>query len=207
MQNIMKPLMRLCLVTVGGVLFTGCAAFRASNQNVDVGEERHFDAEFDYSDMRSITEDIVGELAASSFLNAHEEPPLLMIAGVQNRTSQYVDTKSLTDRIRTLLFQANKAQFVNEARRADLLQEQGYQAAHATPETQVAVGQQLGAKYMLSGSLSEMKQKSPRQVRVSKQQLNYYKLTMEMTDLETGLLAWTTEREFARQASKPLIGW
>ena len=25
--------------------------------------------------------------------------------------------------------------------------------------------------------------------------------------LETGLLAWTTEKEFARQASQPLIGW
>jgi hypothetical protein len=30
---------------------------------------------------------------------------------------------------------------------------------------------------------------------------------MEITDLETGLIAWTTEKEFARQASLPLIGW
>jgi hypothetical protein len=30
---------------------------------------------------------------------------------------------------------------------------------------------------------------------------------MEVTELETGLLAWTTEREFARAASLPLVGW
>ena len=44
-------------------------------------------------------------------------------------------------------------------------------------------------------------------MRVSRQELNYYKLTVEVTDLESGLIAFTTEKEFARQASKPLIGW
>ena len=55
-----------------------------------------------------------------------------------------------------MVFETGKAQFVNESRRADLLKEQGYQSEHATPESQVAVGRQLGAHYMLSGSLAEM---------------------------------------------------
>ena len=131
----------------------------------------------------------------------------MMIAGVQNRTSEYVDTKSLSDRIRTLLFKTKTVRFVNAARRTDLLKEQGYQAAHATPESQAEVGRQLGANYMLSGALAEMKNRSGRQVRMSRKELNYYKLTMEVTDLTSGELVWTTEEEFARQASKPLIGW
>ena len=106
-----------------------------------------------------------------------------------------------------MVIQSGRAQFINETRRDDLLREQGYQAQHATMESQVSAGKQLGAKYMLSGSLVEMKNRSPRQVRLSKQELNYYKLTLEITDLETSLIAWTTEREFARQVSKPLIGW
>ena len=126
---------------------------------------------------------------------------------MENRTSSYVDTKGLTDKIRTTMLRAGKGQFVNESRREDLLKEQGYQAANATPETQAAVGRQLGAKYMISGSLMEMKDKSPKQARISKQKLRYYKLTMEVTDLESGLISWTTEQEFARQESLPLIGW
>ena len=130
-----------------------------------------------------------------------------MIAGVQNRTKRYVDTKALTDRVRTLLFQSGKVQFVNEVQREALLREQGYQAANVTPETQVAVGRQIGAKYMFSGSFVEMEKTSPREVRVSRKEINYYKLTIEVTDLETGLIAWTTEKEFAREARLPLIGW
>jgi curli biogenesis system outer membrane secretion channel CsgG len=115
--------------------------------------------------------------------------------------------KNVSDRIRTLLLRTGKVRFVNAARREDLLKEQGYQAAHATAETQTAVGRQLGAQYMLTGSLTEMKQRSPRQVRVSKQKIRYYKLTLEITDLETSEIAWTTERDFARRVSEPLIGW
>jgi hypothetical protein len=207
MKTTIRILGALCAVSSLSFLTTGCAAFRASNKDVDVNETKHMDADYDYSDMRNISSAVASELAGSAFLGKFSEPPIFMIAGVENRTSNYVDTKGLTDKIRTTLFNEGKAQFVNEARREDLLKEQGYQAANATAETQTAIGRQLGAKFMISGSLMEMRNDSEKQVRISKQELNYYKLTVEVTDLESGLLAWTTEKEFARQASKPLIGW
>ena len=189
------------------IFWTGCAAFRASTTDLDVNKTQHVRSTYDFSDLRNLSQAVADELLASPFLADKSPAPIMMIAGVQNRTGRYVDTKGLTDKMRTLLFQSGKLQFVNEARREDLLKEQGYQAANATPETQTTVGKQLGAKYMMSGSLIEMQETSPRQVRVSKQEYTYYKLTMEVTDLETGLLAWTTEKEFARQSSQPLIGW
>ncbi len=195
------------LLSVGMLSMSGCAMFRAQTTTVDMDQAGSFDQRFDFTDLRRITESVADEIATSPFLQRHEEPPIMMIAGVQNRTSEYMDTKNLTDRMRTLLIQSGAVQFVNEARREDLLREQGYQAANVRPETQVAIGQQLGAKYMVSGSMVEMKDRSPRQVRVSKTLRNYYKLTIEVTDLETGLIAWTTEREFAREARQPLIGW
>lgn len=188
-------------------MVTGCAMFRAQTTQVDLDSAEPMKERFDFTDLRKITESIANELASSDMIANQETAPILMIAGVQNRTSEYMDTKNLTDRLRTLLFQSGKIQFVNESRREDLLREQGYQAAHATAESQTSIGRQLGAKYMMSGSLTEMEDRSARQVRVSKTVRRYYKLTMEITDLETGLLAWTVEREFAREARQPLIGW
>ena len=196
------------LLAVAAAYFaSGCAAFRASTSDLDVSKPQHVGSTYDFSDLRTLSQTVADEFLASPFLANKAPAPIMMIAGVQNRTARYVDTKGLTDKMRTLLFQSGKVQFVNEARREDLLKEQGYQAANATPETQSAVGKQLGAKYMITGSLIEMQEGSPRQVRVSKQEYTYYKLTIEVTDLETSLLAWTTEKEFARQTSQPLIGW
>ena len=207
MKNKMIQLGFLGLMIVVAFMGSGCAMFRASTSNVDVTKEQHMGSTYDFSDLRSFTQNVVDELLASPFLANASAPPVMMTAGVQNRTQQYVDTKGLTDRMRTLMLQSGKVRFVNEARRDELLKEQGFQAAHATPETQVSVGKQLGAKYMMSGSLMEMENTSPRQVRISKQQVNYYKLTIEVSDLETSEIMWTTEKEIARQASQPLIGW
>ena len=209
MTSQMMRVVSVGFLGISALLMSGCAAFRTSTSDVDVnsGKSPVERADYNYSDMQNITRKVVDEMVASPFLTDQAAPPIMMIAGVQNRTSAYVDTKNLTDKMRTLLFKTGRVQFVNEARREDLLKEQGYQAANATPETQTSVGKQLGAKFMVSGSLVEMETKSGRQVRVSKQVLKYYKLTIEVTDLETGLLAWTTEEEFARQESQPLIGW
>jgi len=199
--------MSFALAVAATSLFTsGCALFRASTTEVDVNRDTHMKESYDFVDMRKISQSVADEMI-TAFLTDMPEPPIMVIPGVENRTSEYMDTKALTDRMRTELFKSGKAQFVNETRRADLMNEQGFQAANVTPETQVNIGRQLGAKYMITGSMIEMEQRSPKQARISKTKEKYYKLTMEITDLETGLLAWTTEREFARAATLPLIGW
>jgi penicillin-binding protein activator len=189
------------------LLFSGCAAFRMSNQDVQPEDLEHYRADYDASDMRKITTAVVDKILTSPFLSAQSSPPVMTIAGVENRTREYVDTKNLTDKMRTMLLQSGKMQFVNTARRKELLDEQGYQAANANPDQMAVIGAQAGAKYMITGSLTQMTQQTGKQVRVSKQRLNYYKLTMEITDLTSSLIIWTTEEEFARNESIPLIGW
>ena len=197
----------IILAFTATLLLSGCSAFRISNQDVQPGDLEHYRADYDASDMRKITSAVVDKMLTSSFLAGQSSPPVMTIAGVENRTREYVDTKNLTDKMRTKLLQSGKIQFVNTARRTDLLNEQGYQAANSNPEQMATLGAQAGAKYMITGSLTQMTQQTGKQVRVSKQRLNYYKLTMEITDLTSSLIVWTTEEEFARNESIPLIGW
>jgi len=206
----MKNLLRYVSMTVAApgilLLASGCAMFRASTTELDVDEKRHMSASYDYTDMRVMTQEFADAMVAE-FLSKQPKPPIMVTAGLENRTTRHEDTKLITDRVRDLILPTGKAQFINEARRADLMKEQGYQAANATPETQARIGRQLGAKYMISGSLAEMESKSPRQVRVSRQEVKYYHMVLEVTDLETGLLVWSKPRDFAREISKPIIGW
>ncbi len=204
----MKSLGFLVVVLCGSVMLgSGCAAFRSQTVETDVDNMGHMKAHYDATDMRNITQSVVNKLLGSKFLAEQADEPIMVIAGVENRTTQYVDTKNLTDRMRTLLIQSEAVKFINAARRDDLLKEQGYQTANVTPGQAAAIGQQLGASFMISGSLTEMKRTQPKEVRISKTEVRYYKLTIEVTDVTTGLIEWTTEDEFARSARTPLIGW
>jgi hypothetical protein len=96
---------------------------------------------------------------------------------------------------------------VNSSRRDDLLKEQGFQLANCTEDTKVAIGKQLGAKYMITGSLVEIRRKEGKGIVLKKDEDIYYQLTVEVTDLETGLIAVRKQLDRLRRASKPVLGW
>ncbi|MCS6771231.1 MAG: penicillin-binding protein activator LpoB [Kiritimatiellae bacterium] len=203
MRRVMLAAGLVSLAITGG----GCAAFRAKVSDVDLDRSPHMRSEFDFRDLRTISAEVVDRFLTSDFLAKHDEPPTIAIRGLENRTTDYLDTKAITDTMRTRLIQSGRVQFVNVERREDLAKEQGYQAANAAPGTAVAIGQQAAARYMMTGSIIEMTQRSPRQVRLSQRRERFYQLTVEVTDLQTGLIAWTTQYEFARAERQPLIGW
>ena len=198
---------RLGIILSSVLILSGCAMFRIRVKDDDVDKMPQLDARYGPQDLRRLSQDIATEIAKSSFMTNQQSAPIMIIYGVQPRTTTFVDTKALTDRIRTTLTQSGKIQFVNESRRKELMKEQGFQAQSATDDTRTVIGKQLGARYMLTGALVEMQKQTGAQVRVSKTELMYYQLTIDITDLETGIVAWSTQKEFAREKREPLIGW
>lgn len=194
-------------LVIAMIMTSGCAAFRQSTKEVDVDNMKHYDQDYDAADLRTLSTVMVNQLLPSPFMAEQPAPPVMMIAEIRNDTDEHIDTRSLTDQMRVKLIQSGKIRFINEARRKEIMDEQGFQAANVTPGQNSAIGRQLGASYMLTGALSKIEKKSGRQVRVSKQKFSYYKLTMEANDIETGEIMWIAEHEFARETSKPIIGW
>lgn len=206
MSRIMTGIRISVIALAAIVLGNGCSAFRASvqNEDVDTAAAKPMDTGYDFGDLRMLGDSVVTDLVGTPVLAGK---PIMVVMGIENRTDEHIDTKAITDTIRTKLINSGKASFINETRRDSLMREQGYQMANATPETRVAVGKHLGARFMLTGSLVKITKDTPRQVRVSKKEQIYFQLTVEVTDLETGLIAWTTQKERVRGASKPIIGW
>jgi uncharacterized protein (TIGR02722 family) len=194
----------LALTTI--TLGSGCSVFRAKvqNEDVDTAAAKPMDTAYDFGDLRTLADAITTDLIAAPVL---ADKPILVTMGVENRTDEHIDTKAITDTIRTRLINEGKASFINESRRDTMLKEQGYQLVNCTPETQTLIGKQLGARYMLTGALVKIKKHTPKQLSLSRQEQVYLQLTIEVTDLQTGLIAWTKQKERVRGASKPVLGW
>jgi len=195
------------LVAVGlAIGLSGCSAFRISVDDQDPEKASTITADYDQRDLLSWAKLMSEDILTAPFPRDNSNP-IMVVMGIQNRTTEHIDMKALEDSITTELMNSGKMRFVNASRRDDLLREQGYQLANCTPETRNAIGKQLGAKYMVTGSLVEISQKSGREVRVSRKEDVFYQLTVELTDLETGLIEVRKQRDRLRRASKPIIGW
>jgi uncharacterized protein (TIGR02722 family) len=64
----------------------------------------------------------------------------------------------------------------------------------------IQFGKMVGAQYMLYGNLSSIVKEAGRDKDV------YYKMTMRLMDLETGLIEWADETEIRKQRSKSFLG-
>lgn len=188
-------------------MVSGCSMFRTRISEEDPATASTLTAKYDQKDLLGWADLITQDLLAHPFPPSGQEDSIMVVMGIQNRSKTHIDTKSITDTMTTKMMNEKGLRFVNEVRRDELLKEQGYQLENCTPETRTAIGKQLGAKYMITGSLVEVSNESGRQVRVSKKQDVYYQLTVEVTNLETGLIELRKQRDRLRRASKPIIGW
>ena len=200
---------RCCFVTIVvlSMTFSGCSAFRTSISDQDPSSASPLSGKYDQRDLLSWADLISKDIMEHPFPDRKQDKPIVVVMGIQNRTRTHADMKSISDTITTKLLDEKKIRLINAARRDDLLKEQGYQLANCTEETKTQIGRQLGARYMLTGSLVEIGSRSGREVRLSKKEDIYYQLTVEITDLETGLIVVRKQRDRLRRTSKPLIGW
>lgn len=186
-------------------LISGCTA---TTRTVSPDEQVHYDESYDFSDKKTIVNTLVQPLLAKSPLAQEKGRPVIVIYDVANRTSEHIATKAITDDIREALIKAGRFRFVNRGQRDNISKEVGYQyGGSVSPGTRVERARQVGADYILSGTLYSIEKEQPRQVRLKKKKMNYYKLNLELTSLRTGLIEWTDSVEIVRESSKPFIGW
>jgi uncharacterized protein (TIGR02722 family) len=201
------PVVFKTAVLAAMLLASGCSAFRQSVSNEDPRSASTLTAKFDQRDLLEMAEQLASDILAHPFPPAGSTAPIVASLGINNNTRTHLDVVSLEDTLTTHLLNSGRMQFVNTARRDDLLKEQGYQLANATEASRVQIGKQLGARYMLTGSITEIGTRTGKQVRASKQEDVYYQLTLELTDLETGLIVMRKQRDRLRRKSSPVFGW
>ncbi len=185
-------------------ILPGC---RATVKEMKPGDEVRYGAEYSYTDLQVLSEEMASRILESN-IGRKQNPPVMLITGLENRTDEHIDMKALAYAIRNHLIKSGKFRFINEAQRKKLIKEMEYQEqGYISPGTRIKMGQQVGADYILSGQLVSITAEEARQVRVKKKELRYYRLTLEITDINTNLIVWADEQEIVREEAKPFVGW
>jgi uncharacterized protein (TIGR02722 family) len=179
-------------------MMTGCIN---TMEYGDATSTKPISTEFGSADLQRIAAKMVDSLLGDDLLMddiGTAGPPLLIVDKVKNKTSQHIDTESVTDSIRTKLIRSRMFSFQDRTTEAALAEELAYQQTAA--QDAVAMGQQDAPRYMLTANLSEISQKAGRVRDV------YYKFTMSLRDLKSGRLLWADEEEIRKVKTRAIIG-
>lgn len=159
------------------------------------------DDRFNEADMQQMAEQVITAMVACPYVKNAQKPPVVIVSRVQNLTEEHIDMVSMTNKIQTALIKTGKVRFVNKKLRDELDEEYQYNASGAVDGPSMKKrGKQIGADYIMDGSLSTNIQQ------VGSEKLIYYKITMNMTNLESSTIDCTEDKEIRKKFNKRRVG-
>jgi len=126
---------------------------------------------------------------------------------VKNKTTQHIDTESITDSIRTKLIRSGQFRFLDKSTDGQTISEiKRQQEQGLTKQSQASqFGTQEAAEFILTANLTEIKQK--KEEFWNKKTAVYYKFTMNLKNLRSGILEWSDEKEISKLKKDPRFGY
>ncbi len=191
-------MMRLLLLGLSLLALSACKTTRVSYD--DPAAIEPMSTGFSLSDLYQVSDTMVNSMLTSPVLAGltGEKRPILLVDRIQNRTDQHIDTESITDTIRTQLIQSGRFRFTDKTTRDAQAEEMHYQNFGGAVGAEYAIekGRQLGAQYLLVGSIVSYEERTKDTLRKS------YKMTLNLIDLETGIIEWAQEKPLTKVQSK-----
>jgi uncharacterized protein (TIGR02722 family) len=190
------------LLFLVAVSFLGCVGNRAFTRGTyeDPNVIEMLSDKFNENDLQLIAKKMADSMAAAPQFAAAR--PLVVIKTFRNSTSEHIDMKSLADKIQVALSKTGKFAFQDVAARKDVAEEYEYQGSgYVDPNQAKGPGQQAGADFVLTGEVSSIVQE------VGADKLVYYKMTSKLTNLRSGVIEWTDEKELRKRFEKQGVSW
>ncbi|HHF3222683.1 TPA: penicillin-binding protein activator LpoB [Vibrio diabolicus] len=190
------------LALLGLAVILGGCSNKVSYGDAQATETTTID--FGSTDLQKIAAEMVDSMMMSGSVAAitRDQRPIVFVERIKNKTSEHIDTESITDTISTKMLNSGKFRFVDMDRVESVREQLNFQNTDelVNQSTAIQFGKMVGAQYMLYGNLSSIVKNAGSDKDV------YYKMTMRLMDLETGLIEWADETEIRKAQSKSLFG-
>ncbi|HOJ52286.1 MAG TPA: penicillin-binding protein activator LpoB [Syntrophales bacterium] len=198
MKNSKLILLFILLVIL---IFGGCAT--TIQQNI-ADEETITGADWSAKDVKDVSEYMVSSIIKTSrtpgSVLADKSHWWILARDLKNETDEHINTRVIMEKIRTRLINEGVARFVDDQALNDILNQLKLQQSGLFDSKTVAqVGKLVGAKYILRGTISNIRKRSERK------DIVYYNIILQIVNIETGEIVWTDEKEVQRLKIKGIF--
>ena len=165
---------------------------------------------FNPNDLQFIDQKMAQSLVATDIFDPKEKP-IVRVTEIRNKTAEHIDTKAITDKVRTALIKSRKIRFVRDKNEGFVEEDQFQEfkdqndpngrGAFMDEKSKLKIGRMKGPKFHLFGEIISLTQVSDASKDV------YYKMTLNLMNLEQGTLDWAEEKELRKIKERSLFGF
>lgn len=193
-----------------------CLAACSSIRYDDPGRVETLTIDYGSTDLQTLSAEMVDSLIASPQLNYINKPGddkrlLVLMGGIENRTSEHIDTQGITDKIQTALLKSGKFLFTAEEAGQDEIGKQvrfQRESGRVNEETARAFGKQIGADVIVYGTLRSIEKGRGRSLESggSKKEDVYYQFVLKCVNIDTAIVLWQDEAELRKTERTGIFG-
>src|ERR1700704_1592853 len=153
--------------------------------------------QFGSTDLQMIAESMTRSMLNTPIASDGNRP-IMTVQEVKNKTSEYIDTRTITDSIRVELQKSGRVRFAVDAAAMEQQIEElkRQQSEYYDAKKSTEIGKMVGAAFRLEGNITSIVKEAKGVKDV------YYKFNLQLWNVQNGLLDWTDEKEIRKTTSK-----
>ncbi len=188
------------LVIIFGLLFlmAGC---NPTVTRVETDSVTDLSGNWNDTDSRLVAQEMIQDVLSrgwlSKFNRAQGKAPTVIVGTVRNLSHEHINTRTFVADMERELINSGQVEFVASADdRKEVRSEVKEQDLHASEDTRKAMGNEVGADFMLQGSINSIVDA------VSGEQARFYQIDLTLIELGTNRKVWLGQKKIKKTVEK-----
>ncbi len=141
----------------------------------------------------AMIEQMFGNAWAVAFEQKHQKKPVIVVGLINNKSHEHISTETFIKDLEKVIVKNGSIRLVQAGeKREELRRERAGQQEFASPETAKKWGRELGADFMLQGTVNSIVDS------YKKDQTVMYQIDLELTNIETTEIVWMADHKIKK---------
>ena len=182
------------LTIIIALLVSACAT---QVQRVDVNKDIDLSGAWNDTDSRLVSETMINDMLERpwyrNYTRKHNNPPAVIVGEIRNLSHEHINVATFVADIERAMINSGKINFVASSNeRREIRAERKDQDINASDATRKAMGQEMGADFMLKGSINTIIDME------GKTQLRYYQVDLTLISLADNRKVWLGQKKIKK---------
>ena len=193
----MLSLHRNTLIIFLFTVLLGLGACGTKVERVDVEETYDLSGAWNDTDSRLVSEEMINDMLSrpwrQEYTNRYRKQPAVIVGTIRNLSHEHINVNTFVNDIERAMINSGKVTFVASSQeREEIRDERKDQDLHAREDTRKAMGQELGADFMLKGSINTIIDME------GTTQLRYYQVDLNLISLTDNRIVWLGQKKIKK---------
>jgi uncharacterized protein (TIGR02722 family) len=180
------------------LMFSACAT---KVERVQTEQVIDLSGQWNDTDSRLVSEEMMNDVLArpwvDSYYRQYNKRPAVIVGEVRNLSHEHLNVNAFLNDIEKALINSGKVKVVaSRAEREEIREERADQDINASEETRKAMGKELGADFMLKGTINSIVDEE------GKQAVKFYQVDLTLISLVDNTKVWVGQKKIKKFVDK-----